>query len=176
MPMPKWLLALEVRASRLGFAVFEGPTKLLDWGVRSFEKGNKTLTSSVSDRIATLLAFHRPFAVVMRGRVYDSISQRRAFAKIVSSIRAEAGRNSTKFIVLSARQVQACFAPKGQITKHEIAVILAKRFEELSWKLPQRRKSYQCEAPVMAVFDAAATGVAFLGKTAPGNGDIPAAS
>ena len=171
--MPKWLLALEVRASRAGFAVFEGPTRLLDWGVRSFEKGNKTLKSSASDRIATLLAFHRPFAIVLRSRTYNSALQRRAFAMIASSIRAEAKRHSTKLIVLTPRQVQCCFVPNGRITKHDIAVILAKRFEELSWKLPQRRKSFQSEAPVMAVFDAIATGIAFFERQAPSRSDIP---
>jgi hypothetical protein len=173
MPMPKWLLALEVRASRVGFAVFEGPTRLLDWGVRSFEKGNKTLKSSASDRIATLLAFHRPFAIVLRARTCNSGSQRRALAMITNSIRVEAKRHSTKIIVLTHRQVQSCFAPDGQITKHDIAVILAKRFEELSWKLPLRRKSYQSEAPVMAVFDAVATGIAFFERQAPKRSDIP---
>jgi hypothetical protein len=111
MPMPKWLLALEVRASRIGFAVFEGPTRLLDWGVRSFETGNKTLKSSAADRIATLLAFHRPFAIVLRSRTYNSASQRRVFATIAGSIRAEAKRYSSKLIVLAPRQVQSCFSP-----------------------------------------------------------------
>jgi len=171
--MPKRLLALEVRASRLGFAVFEGPTKLLDWGVRSFERGNKTLRSSVSDRIGILLAFHRPFAVVMRGRTYHSVSQKRVFVNIVSAIGAEARRNSTKFIVLTARQVQTCFAPGGQIAKHDIAVNLAKQFEELSWKLPHRRKSYQSEAPVMVVFDAVANGIAFFWTQTQSNSDNP---
>jgi len=173
MSLPKWLLALDVRASRIGFAVFEGPTTLLDWGVRSLEKGKKTLKSSASDRIATLLAFHRPFAIVLRSRTHNSALQRRAFAMVASSIRAEAKRHSTKVIVLTPRQVQGCFAPDGQINKHDIAVILAKRFEELSWKLPQRRKSYQSEAPVMAVFDAIATGIAFFERQAPSRSDNP---
>jgi hypothetical protein len=170
--MPKWLLALEVRASRVGFAVFEGPTTLLDWGVRSFEKCNETLKSSALDRIATLLEFHRPFAIALRSRVHNSAPQRKALAMISSAIRAEAKRHSTKVIVLTARQVQSCFAQEGRITKHGIAVILAKRFEELSWKLPQRRKSYQSEAPVMAVFDAIATGIAFFERQAASRSDI----
>jgi hypothetical protein len=173
--MPKWLLALEVRASRIGFAVFEGPTRLLDWGVRSFETGNKTLKSSAADRIATLLAFHRPFAIVLRSRTYNSASQRRVFATIAGSIRAEAKRYSSKLIVLAPRQVQSCFSPTGQVTKHDIAVTLAKRFEELSWKLPQRRKSYQSEAPVMAVFDAVANGIAFFERHPPSRPDYPSA-
>jgi hypothetical protein len=165
--MPKRLLALEIRASRLGFAVLEGPTGLLDWGVRSFGEQNEKLRSAVSDRIATLLAFHKPASVVTRVRRYYSAAQNKRFRAIVSAIRAETKRKSTKFFVLTTRQVRAHFAPNGQVTKHDIATSLVKQFEALSWKLPGQRKAYQSEAPAMLVFDALANGVAFVGSHAP---------
>jgi len=172
MPLPKRLLALEIRASRLGFAVLEGSTRLLDWGVRSFGEQNEKLRSAVSDRIATLLAFHKPSAVVVRVRKYHSAAQNKRFLAIVAAVRAETTRNSTKLFVLTSRQVRARFDPNGEITKHEIATILAKQFEELSWKLPGRRKSYQSEAPAMLVFDALANGVAFVGRQTPSTSGI----
>ena len=165
--MPKRLLALEIRASRLGFAVLEGSTRLLDWGVRAFAEQNENLRSAVSDRIATLLAFHKPAAVVVRAQKYHSADQNKRFLAIVAAIRAETTRNSTKFFVLSARHVRAHFDPNGRVTKHDIAVNLAKQFEELSWKLPGRRKVYQSEAPAMLVFDALANGVSLVGRQAP---------
>src|SRR5947207_9699800 len=167
MSMPKRLLALEIRASRLGFAVLEGSTRLLDWGVRSFGEQNEKLRSAASDRIATLLAFHKPTAVVVRARKYHSGVQNKRFLTIVAAIRAETTRNSTKFFVLTVREVRAHFGPNGQVTKHGIATSLAKQFEELSWKLPGRRKAYQSEARAMLVFDALANGVAFLGRQTP---------
>jgi len=160
--MPKRLLALEIRASRFGFAVLEGPTKLLDWGVRSFGEQRGRLRSTAADRIATLLAFHKPFAVVVRIRKYHSSIQNRRFAGIMASIKAETRRNSTKFCALTTRQMRDRLALNGQTTKHDIATSLAKQFEELSWKLPRRRRFYQSEAPVMVVFDAVANGIAFF--------------
>lgn len=160
------LLALEIRARRLGFAVFEAPTRLLDWGVRSFGEQGAEVRSTVADRISTLLAFHKPFAVVVRARKYHSAVQNKRFAAILTAIRAETRRYTTKFYVLTASQVRARFALNGQATKHDIATGLAKQFEELSWRLPQRRKSYQSEAPVMAVFDAVANGVAVANGSA----------
>jgi hypothetical protein len=167
MSTPKRLLALEIRASRLGFAVLEGSTRLLDWGVRSFGEQNDKLRSVVSDRIGTLLAFHKPAAVVARVRKYHSAGQNKRFLTILATIRSETMRNSTKFFVLTRRQARVRFGPNGQVTKHDIATSLAKQFEEISWKLPGRRKAYQSEAPAMLVFDALANGVAFLGRQTP---------
>ncbi len=91
---------------------------------------------------------------------------------IVGTIRTETRRTSTKFRIVTTRQVRAHFAPLGLTTKHGIATSIAKQFEELSWKLPQRRKPYQSEAPVMAVFDAVANGIAFFWTQTPSSPDI----
>jgi hypothetical protein len=164
MSIPKRLLALEIRSSKLGFAILEEPERLLDWGVRSFGEQEGSLKSTALDRIETLLHFHSPFAVVMRDRKYHGLAQVSRIRLIASEMSAVAKRNSAKFYVVSPAEVQKFFAPEGQTTKHDIATNLAKQFEELSWKLPHRRKAYQSESPAMIVFDALATGVAFFGK------------
>jgi hypothetical protein len=166
MSMPKRLLALEVRASRLGFAVLEGSARLLDWGVRTFREQNKGVRSAVSDRIITLLAFHSPSAVVVRTRKYHSTVNNNKFLAIVAAIRTEAKKGSTKFYILTTHQVRDRFALRGQVNKHDIATSLANQFEELSWKLPRRRKVFQSEVPAMLVFDALATGIAFVERQA----------
>lgn len=172
MAIPRRLLALEIRASRIGFAVFEGPTRLLDWGVRSFENDRKNLRSSVSDRIGILLAFYEPFALVMRSRISHSASHQRTLAKVIGAIRVESRRHSTRFIVLTTRQVRNSFVAKGKITKYDLALSVAQQFDELTWKLPRRRKSYQSEAPAMVVFEAVANGIAFFHKRARTNPTI----
>lgn len=167
--MPKRLLALEIRASRLGFAVLEGSARLLDWGVRSFgeQDQGQGVRSAVSDRIATLLAFHNPSAVVVRARRYHSTINNKKFLAIVAAIRAETKRNSMEFCILTMPQVRDHFALRGKVSKHDIATSLADQFEELSWKLPHRRKAFESEAPAMLVFDALANGIAFLERQTP---------
>lgn len=167
MSTPNRLLALEIRASRLGFVVLEGPARLLDWGVRSFGEQNQRIVSTVSDRITTLLAFHNPLVVVVRVRKYHTDIQNKKFLAILAVIKAETRRNSKELCVLTTRQVQNHFALRGQVTKHDIAASLANQFEELSWKLPRRRKAYQSEAPAMLVFDALATGIALVERQYP---------
>jgi hypothetical protein len=161
------VLALEIRASRFGFAVLEGPTTLLDWGVRWF--GDGVLRSTVSDRISTLLSFYRPYVIVVRSRTYYSGPENNRFARIVDTIRTEARRKRTRFKILNQHHVRDHFASKGPATKHAIASAVARQFDELSWKLPNPRKPYQKEARAMVIFDAVANGIAFLGEQALSN-------
>lgn len=162
MSVPKRLLALEIRTSKLGFAVLESPATLLDWGVRSFREAEEPVKSAISDRIGILIAFYKPSAIVIRLRQYHSPSQNERFMAALSAVRAEARRTMIKFVVLTISQVTRHFASRGQVTKHDVAASLARRYQELSWKLPVRRKSYQSEAPAMLVFDALANGIAHL--------------
>jgi len=166
------LLALEIRSRKAGFAVFEGATGLLDWGVRWFEIKNQPLKAAVSKRIGALLSLHRPSVVVARRQNYYSARSKRRFGTILRSIRAETKWHSARFALLPPRKVQRQFAWRAHTTKHEVAVGLAERFPELAWKLPRPKKFYQSEASTMVIFDAVATGAAFLGRKASGNGIV----
>jgi hypothetical protein len=160
------VLALEVRLGKIGYVVFQGPTKILDWGVRWLETQNGPLRLAVSSRVEALLKIYHPLAVVARNRTFYSAAANSRFATIVSAIRAETSRHSATFKILGKREVRWHFALRGYVTKHEIATSLSGYFEELSWKLPARRKPYESEAHAMVVFDAAANGLAFYGRRA----------
>jgi hypothetical protein len=162
--MPERLLALEVRSSKFGFAVLEVPSKLLDWGVRCFSEqaGKRSLVAS--DRMATLLAFHRPAVVVARLRDHRAAAQYKRFLTILGAIEKEVKRNSMRFRTITEMQVRRHFDSTGEITKHAIATTLADQFPELTWKLPLPRKPYQSEAPAILVFDALANGIAFISR------------
>lgn len=165
MSIPKRLLALELRASRLGFVVLESPTGLLDWGVRSsLEKHTGKMAYVLADRVAILLSFYKPNAVVVRIRLYTTVAQKRRFHALVLAVRKAAMRSPTKFCTLTPTQVKRHFASSGFLTKHAIATHLVNEFPELTWKLPPKRKPYENEAPAMLMFDALANGVAFLSK------------
>jgi len=166
MSFPKRSLTLEVRTGKLGFAVFEGPASLLDWGVRTFEKGKRTFAPSVRDRVRVLFGFYTPFEIVLRAHTYHLKSHRNAYIAILKTIKSEARKHSIKVSILSGRQIRAAFAKQGEILKHEIALTVVRHFPELSWKLPQRRKFYQSERAAMLVFDAAATGIAYFRRQA----------
>jgi hypothetical protein len=167
MAIPYRLLALEIRVSKLGFAVLEEPTTLLDWGVRSFGEQPRELPSTASDRVDTLLEFHRPRVVVVRARKYHSRLRQNKFHAIMDATQTAVGRHSAVFTAVAPQKVRDYFSSLECLNKHDVATHLVKNFDELSWKLPRRRKSYQSEPPAMLVFDALATGVAYLAGQSP---------
>src|ERR1700721_2996634 len=104
MSLPRRVLALEIRASKFGFAVLEGPDRLLDWGVRSFGEEGEALESAVSDRTGTLLDFYDPIAVVLRGREHNSASRSERVSTIVGTIELVTKRRRATFRILSTMQ------------------------------------------------------------------------
>ena len=48
------------------------------------------------------------------------------------------------------------FAQGGRWNTHEVAQAIAKRFPELAWHLPRKRKPWQSEPKKQLIFDAAA--------------------
>lgn len=63
---------------------------------------------------------------------------------------------------MNPQEIKLFFAKHGCTTKYEIASLLGKQFEELSWKVPPKRKPWHCESYRMCMFDAAAAGVTFF--------------
>jgi hypothetical protein len=148
------LLALDLRNRRTGFVVLERPTKLLDWGVRTFT--HKRLRPGVLtvDRIAYLLDYYSPKVVVVR----RSKSSRR----MMQRVRSETRSRTIDLRIFSARPVQQFFSERGCKNKYETALHLVGLFEDLRWKVPPRRKPWQSENHNTTIFDAAAVALMFL--------------
>ncbi len=163
-PQKDRLLALEIRPWKFGFVVFEGPTRLLDWGVRSYPARGDHRQAILEKRIRVLLELYAPSTVVMRRRNSTSRKTRKAILSAVQAIRTEVRRRSIKLQALDTREIQCFFAEHDGTTKHQIASLVAKWFEELSWKLPPKRKPWQSETYTTPIFDAAATGIAFFDR------------
>jgi hypothetical protein len=147
----------------LGFAVFEGPPKLLVWGIHKYGGTKQRLRDAVEKRILSLLDFHDPSILVIRQIRVHSPKTSRQLSHIINTIRTEAKRRSVDVHILSAVVVKKFFARSGQTTKQEIASILAEWFEDIAWKLPDKKKAWQSERHNMVIFDALGTGVAFFG-------------
>ena len=156
-PQKDRLLALEIRSRKFGFAVFDAPPRLLEWGVRHY-----TGRDILKRRIAFLLELYVPTTVVLRRRDIRAPETRRVFAAAVRTIRAESRRLSIEVLSLNTLDIRHFFAEHGCATKHQIASLIAKRFDELSWKLPPKRKAWESENYNAAIFDAVATALLFF--------------
>ena len=153
------LLALEIRSQRIGFAVFEGPSRLLDWGIKTCLDPTCRLREVVTKRVRPLLFRYRPFAVVMRRDNHYSSQTTPRLRISVGAIRREARRCGVKFRLLRTKARKRFFVQLRCDTKHQVAQLIADLFEELSWMVPPKRKPWHSESYHAVVFDAVATGL-----------------
>jgi hypothetical protein len=156
------VLALEIRLSNFGFVVFDGPTKLLDWRVRNYAGRSDTRRAILEKRLHPLLDLYVPSTVLMRRKGGSSKRARKIILSVVQTIEAITKTRSIQFQILNTRAIRSIFLDYGCMTKHQIASVIATRFEELSWKLPRQRKPWEREPHFMPIFDAVATGMAFF--------------
>lgn len=159
------VLALEVRPQKIGFVVFDGATKLADWGV-CWTIGQHHRRFIAREGITRLLDLYRPAIIVMRPSERPAKTPE-AVPRTLAIIRAEARRRSATCRTVHAPQVRRFYARLGCTTKQEIAALLAEWFEDLAPIIPPKRKAWHREHHRTCVFDAAAVGVFFLGTSVP---------
>ena len=156
-------LALELRPRRFGFAVFEGPSQLLDWGACTYGRPRDSQSITAATRIAPLIDTYTPSVAIVRKRTKLSSDVAKAMVAVTLRIEGELKRHEVRLQSVDADEVRYFFGQYGCKTKHDIASVLADWFEELAWKLPPKRKPWQSERHSTALFDAVAVGVAFFG-------------
>jgi hypothetical protein len=167
-PADDRLLAIELRSRRMGFVVFEGPARLLDWGVQSCSCSTRRLHEVVAKRVRPLLFRYRPFAVVMR-RDNQYSSQTATRLRIsMGAIRREAHRCGVEIRMVKTKLRKHFFVQLGRDAKHRVAPLIADLFEELSLMVQPEREAWHSESYHTVIFDAAATGlVAFADEFDP---------
>jgi hypothetical protein len=75
------VIAVDVRYERLGYAVLDGTSRLVDWGITQFQAGVGHV-----DRVTHLVVLFQPSVVVLRTIEKGSWRDRPSLRKIVRSI------------------------------------------------------------------------------------------
>jgi hypothetical protein len=151
----KRILAFDVRARRFGFAVFEGPDELLDWGVKSFRHGVNAVKVPACQKVATLLSEFQPNLIV------TAKFPARQNAWLTGTIRRLARKQNIPVRMVSRATVRKRFPGQGR-NKYAIAMVVSDRFPELADRVPPKRKPWQSEDYRMSIFDATALGLAHM--------------
>jgi hypothetical protein len=140
-----------------GYAVFEGPHSLVDWGVKAARGRQKNLASLVKAR--ELLAFYRPDILVLED--CEGLGSRRAkrIQTLTNLMTAHATEERIATASFSRSEVRACF---DLTTKREIAEAIVREFPELERHLPPVRRIWMSEDARMNIFDAVALGMTFF--------------
>lgn len=151
----KRVLALDVHPRSFGFVVFEGPNRMLDWGIKSFRPGVNAVKVPAGKKLLALLEEFNPSAIVIRK------PEMRRKTTMLSTIKRQADSRNIPVRFISRRDVNRAFVG-FESNKYEVASALAKQFPALASKLPPKRKCWQSEDYRMGIFDAAAVGVAYF--------------
>lgn len=155
---PNQIRSLSVAPSSrgFGFAVLEGESRLVDWGVKS-ATGDKN--SHCLAEVEKLIIFYRPAVLVLE----EATSTRRSprVQELNTQLLDLAKQHTIKVKLLSRAKVRGAFFADGEGTKEALAALLAECFpEELTPRLPPKRRLWMSEAHAMGIFDAVALGLA----------------
>jgi hypothetical protein len=165
----KRVLALDVRPRSFGFAVFEGPNQLLDWGARSFRSGVNAVKIPAAKKLLALLDEFTPSAIVVRERPTGRTTRR---TKMLAMIRKQAASRRTPVRLISREVVNRAFVG-FESNRYQVASALAQKFPALASRLPSKRKCWQSEGYGMSIFDAAALGVSYFTQEKSGSKSAP---
>jgi len=155
------VLAIDPSTRGFGFAVLEGPNRLIDWGVKETKTDKNRRTLKI---IAELIDQYEPSVIVLED--YAGKGSRRCLrvAELIDEISKLAVRRKVKVRSISRADLRQSFADSGARTKYEIATAIAKRFPELAPRLPRFRKPWMSEDYRMSIFDAVALALTFFFK------------
>ncbi len=142
------IIAVDPCLKGFGFAVLEGGTRLLDWGVaRVWGTSEKEFVARVED----LLLRYRSKCLVLED--LDNVTRVSRRTRRVRVLEEYGKRSRLQLLRVSRASVQSVFQNTG-VTKREIALAISHLFPELGPHLPPVRKPWMSEDERMNVFDA----------------------
>jgi len=152
------ILAIYLNSRGFGFAVLEGPDRLVDWGVVHVPGGNRRRTLS---KLAVIVNRYQPDHLVT-GHPKKSPHRGVRVRHLLTAIINVASNKRLQRTALSRAQVRRVFSKSRATTKRAIAMTIADHFPELEPRLPPVRKPWMSEDTRMAIFDAVALGLSLL--------------
>lgn len=166
--IPPRVIAFFPTTHGFGFAVFEGPSELVDWGAREVRGGRR---EEFLAKIEALLSWHRPDVVVLENYAGEGSKRGKRIQALIRSIAKRAAKLDVKVASYSRGLIRQCFLRYQARTKHEIAEVIAREFPELELRLPPKRKPWMSEHYRMSMFDAAALALTHFFFGSADNGD-----
>jgi Holliday junction resolvasome RuvABC endonuclease subunit len=154
---PTRIFALDPTHKGFGYAVFELPFRLVEWGLARVA-GDKH--AGAIARFEKLLSRFRPDAVVLEDAEAPGSRRHYRVRRLIEALLKLARERGIAVNTVARSAVLACFSSADEpATKYSIARRLAEHFPELAPELPPPRKLWQSEDERMSVFDALALAV-----------------
>ena len=156
------ILAIAPLSRGLGYAVMEGPDKLVACGNKAILRDKNTGALAWVNRF---MQFYQPDVLVLPNVTAADTRRAARIKTLHRQIVAWAGKKKVKVRLVSVTQVRTQLLGDAKGTKFGVAQILAEKFPvELGLRLPPKRRPWMSEDPRMDIFDAVGLAVAFWPK------------
>lgn len=157
----KRILAIDPIYRGFGFAVLEGPRRLVDWGVAG--SADRDVSESVK-RVVDLVERYGPDVVVTEKVEAVGGRRRMRARRLIALVEEVATANAAKVGRVPRLELLEEFPEMRPFSKDRVAAVIAARFPELRSSLPAVRRPWMSEDTRMAIFDAVAFGLAYLSR------------
>jgi Holliday junction resolvasome RuvABC endonuclease subunit len=154
---PIRVMAIDPASRGFGFALLEGPERLVDWGFRNATSDKDARSIGY---LNALLALYKPDVLVLEA--YDARRSRRSvrIQKLARAFGVLAKKHEMLCVGISGVAVRAAFPSCP--TKYDIARALVTQFPETQPWCPPRRKIWLSEDSRINIFDALALACTYL--------------
>ena len=157
------VLAIDPTSKGFGFAVLEGPTTLIDWGVKH-ATNKKDRNRTALQLAGELIRRYQPDVLAVEDTGAIGARRCRRVRQLIDWLFAVSWDRRLPVKRVSRRRVQRLFSNGALATKRQVAAALAGRFPELEPHLPRVRKPWMSEDERMSIFDAVAFAVTCYGS------------
>jgi len=154
---PGRIFSIDIRADRIGYAAFETPGRLLDYGTSRF-----TARETGQAHMEFLLRALAPALVVLKRPRGRSTRRRPRWMSNWKMIEREAKELGIPLAFVAERTLRNHFVGFNCRNKFQIAALLGTWFPEIAGRVPRPRECYEPEPWVMACYDAIALGAAYF--------------
>jgi Holliday junction resolvasome RuvABC endonuclease subunit len=155
------VLAFDPYSNGFGFAVLEGPKRLIDYGVKKV-KGDKN--SACIRKIAGLIEHYQPEVIVLEDSTSTGSRRCQRVQGLMQEISRLASSKKIKARSFSRVQIRKAVPASATSTKHQIARSITVLLPELAFRLPPPRKPWMTEDERMSIFDAVALALVYMSK------------
>ena len=153
------VLAIDPSTRGFGFAVLEGPNRLIDWGVKETKINKKAKSLTLID---DLIGRYQPNTIIVEDYAGKGSRRCHRIQGLISDISKLTAQRKIKVRSFSRAKIKQSFSESGAVNKYEIASAIAKRFPELAPRLPRFRKPWMSEDYRMSIFDAVGFALAYF--------------
>ena len=147
----KLVLAIDPTTRGFGFAIFEGPQKPIDWGVKDIRRNKDKMCLL---KVKELIDFYRPDVIVLEDFTGKGSRRCKRIQKLIIEIGKLALNNKIRVKSFSQAKIKLFFSRFDAKTKYQIASKIAKWLPVFENRLPPIRKPWMSEDYRMAIFDA----------------------